>query len=67
MVETKARTDIESQDVQAKKSAAAQWCRHASKHAATVGGRPWLYLLVPHDEVKESSRLVDFFRFQERG
>ena len=64
MVETKARTDVETQEVAAKASAAAQWCRHASDHAATVGGKPWVYMLLPHDEVKESSRLVDYIRFQ---
>lgn len=67
MAETKARTDVESQEVQAKASAAAQWCRHASDHAATVGGKPWVYVLLPHDEVKESSRLLDYLRFQGRG
>ena len=64
MVETKARTDVETQEVAAKASAAAQWCRHASDHAKTVGGKPWVYVLLPHDEVKESSRLVDYLRFQ---
>ena len=67
MVETKARTDIETQEVAAKASAAAQWCRHASDHAKTVGGKPWVYVLLPHDEVKESSRLLDYLRFQARG
>ena len=67
MVETKARTDIESQEVQAKASAAAQWCRHASDHAAIVGGKPWVYVLLPHDEVKESARLVDCLRFQPKS
>jgi type III restriction enzyme len=64
MVETKARTDIDSQEVQAKAAAATQWCNHASGHAATVGGKAWKYLLVPHDEVNESKRLADFLRFE---
>ena len=63
MVETKARTDLESQEVQAKATAAMQWCEHASTHSASVGGKPWLYLLIPHDELQESKRLVDFLRF----
>lgn len=67
MVETKARTDVESQEVQAKASAAGKWCKHASDHAATVGGKPWVYLLLPHDEVKESMRLVDYLRFQPKS
>jgi type III restriction enzyme len=64
MVETKARTDIDTQEVQAKAAAAARWCRHASDHAASVGGKPWRYLLTPHDEVVESKRLIDFLRFE---
>ncbi|MHB1496061.1 MAG: hypothetical protein ACYCUY_11540, partial [Acidithiobacillus sp.] len=50
--------------VRAKAAAAARWCKHASDHAAQVGGKPWKYLLIPHDEVAESKRLVDFSRFE---
>jgi type III restriction enzyme len=64
MVETKARADINTQEVQAKAAAAARWCKHASDHAATVGTKPWRYLLVPHDEIAESKRLTDFLRFE---
>jgi type III restriction enzyme len=64
MVETKARGDIDTQEVQAKAAAAAKWCRHASAHAATVGGKPWRYVLVPHDDIAESRRLDDFLRFE---
>ena len=64
MAETKARTDIDTQEVQAKAAAAAKWCQHASDHAASVGAKPWMYLLIPHDSVKESERLGDYRRFQ---
>jgi type III restriction enzyme len=64
MVETKARGDINTQEVQAKAAAAARWCAHASDHAASVGSKPWKYLLVPHDEIVESKRLKDFLRYQ---
>ncbi|MEI8570970.1 type III restriction endonuclease subunit R [Methylomonas sp. LW13] len=64
MVETKARGDIDSQEVQAKAAAAARWCQNASEHAIETGTKPWTYLLLPHDEVVESKRLVDFQRFQ---
>lgn len=64
MVETKARADINTQEVQAKAAAAARWCKHASDHAATVDTKPWRYLLVPHDEIVESKRLTDFLRFE---
>jgi type III restriction enzyme len=60
MVETKARADIDTQEVQAKAAAAVRWCKHASDHAASVGSKPWHYLLVPHDSINESRRLTDF-------
>lgn len=64
MVETKARADINTHEVQAKAAAAARWCKHASDHAATVGTKPWKYLLLPHDEIAESKRLLDYLRFE---
>ncbi|WP_020564317.1 DEAD/DEAH box helicase family protein [Methylosarcina fibrata] len=64
MVETKAKGDIDSQEVQAKAAAAARWCRHASDYAAETGTKPWTYLLLPHDEIVESKRLADFQRFK---
>jgi type III restriction enzyme len=64
MVETKARADIDTQEVQAKADSAVRWCAHASVHAANVGGKPWKYLLLPHDEINESKRLTDFLRFE---
>lgn len=64
MVETKARIDMDTQEVQAKATAAARWCKHASDYAAAVGNKPWKYLLVPHDEIVESKRLNDFLRFE---
>ena len=67
MVETKARGDIDSQDVQAKAAAEVRWCIYASKHASEVSTKPWTYLLLPHDEITESKRLVDFQRFTASG
>lgn len=64
MVETKARADVNTQVVQAKAAAALRWCLHASNFTASVGGKPWKYLLVPHDEINESQRLIDFLRFE---
>lgn len=64
MVETKARADLDMQEIQAKAVAATQWCKHASAHAISVGTKPWKYLLIPHDEINESKRLVDFLRYE---
>ena len=52
--ETKAAKDIESPDVQNKAKAAVKWCEYASIHEKQVGGKPWAYLLIPHDAVNEA-------------
>jgi type III restriction enzyme len=56
LIETKKAQEVaaaqESEtDVKAKAEQATIWCRHASDYAKTVGGKPWKYLLVPHDAV----------------
>ena len=57
MIETKSRRELESAEVAAKKIAAEQWCRLASDHARTYGGKRWRYVLVPHDVVTENMTL----------
>jgi type III restriction enzyme len=64
MVETKARSDINTQEVQTKAAAAARWCEQASAYAAEVDAKPWKYLLLPHDEIIESRQLKDYLRFK---
>jgi type III restriction enzyme len=58
MVETKARNEMESAAVLAKKAAAVKWCGHATDHARSNGGKPWQYLLIPHDVVAENMTLA---------
>ena len=60
MVETKTRGDMESSEVQAKKESAVRWCVHASDYARTCNGKPWQYLLIPHDAVSENMTLAWF-------
>jgi type III restriction enzyme len=56
LIETKKAQEVaaalESEtDVKAKAEQATMWCKYASEYAKTVGGKPWKYLLVPHDAV----------------
>jgi len=44
--------------VLAKKEVALEWCANASNHAATYSGKPWRYLLIPHDEIAENITLA---------
>jgi len=55
--EIKATKDIEIQDVQNKAKAAVKWCDHATIHEKQVGGKPWAYLLIPHDAVNEAKTI----------
>lgn len=64
LAETKKRDDLKSDEVVAKAAAAVRWCKYASDHAKGVDGKPWKYILVPHDEIAESKRLADFLRFE---
>lgn len=57
IIETKAARDMETPDVKAKADAAVVWCKNASDYSVQHGGKPWKYLLVPHDVVASSSTL----------
>jgi type III restriction enzyme len=57
MIEAKARNDMQDAEVLAKKDAAVQWCSHATSHAVSHDGKPWAYLLVPHDAISENMTL----------
>ena len=49
--------DINADDVKEKANAAIKWCEYATKHELQNGGKPWLYLLIPHDAVTEAKTL----------
>ena len=64
MIETKARNELGAEDVKAKADAGALWCKYASGHSRTSRAKPWKYLLVPHDQVTEDKRLIDYLSFE---
>jgi type III restriction enzyme len=57
MVEPKRRSEMNALDVVAKKDAAMKWCKQASDHAKTYDGKPWKYVLIPHDVIAENVTL----------
>lgn len=69
MIETKKEKEVtEAQnaetEVKIKKDAAVLWCQRASDYAAQHGGKPWRYLLIPHDAVQPNvtlKALIDQF------
>ena len=62
MFEPKAKNQMRDADVLAKRDAAVKWCQHASAHALTCGGKPWKYVLIPHDVVAENMTLAGLTR-----
>ena len=60
IIETKKASDIETPEVQAKAVAARAWCKNASDYSQQHGGKPWKYLLIPHDAVAVNKTLSGF-------
>lgn len=58
LVEVKAEDDVDDADVQGKARAAVLWCSHATAHAATFGGKPWQYVLVPDSAIVPTADLA---------
>lgn len=54
MCETKARKDLNDDDVIKKATAAEEYCRAASKFNAENGGKPWEYVLISHVEIRSN-------------
>jgi type III restriction enzyme len=57
MLESKRRSELGTAVVEAKKAAAFQWCQRATAHTATYNGKPWSYVLIPHDVIAENMTL----------
>jgi len=57
MLEPKMATQMQDKDVLAKREVAIQWCAWASQHARSYNGKPWQYLLIPHDAIAENMTL----------
>lgn len=57
MLEPKARNQLQDPEVLAKRDAAILWCERASAHTASCSGKPWLYVLIPHDVIAENMTL----------
>ena len=58
MLEPKAKNEMENADVLAKKAAAVKWCKQATDYALTHGGKPWQYVLIPHDVIADNMTLL---------
>ena len=57
LCEAKSAAEMTDKEVQAKAKAAVEWCKHATAHEQKHGGKPWSYLLVPHDIISDNKTL----------
>jgi type III restriction enzyme len=57
MLEPKNKNELQDPDVQAKKEVAETWCQNATNHTKTHGGKPWQYILIPHDAIADNMTL----------
>jgi type III restriction enzyme len=57
MLEPKMKTQMDDPEVLAKKAAAVKWCQQASDYMQQHGGKPWVYVLIPHDAIAENMTL----------
>lgn len=55
MIEIKAANEMEDQEVRAKASAALKYCNFATEYTNEYGGKPWKYVLIPHDRIAKNS------------
>jgi type III restriction enzyme len=60
LCEPKRADQMQDSIVQAKARAAATWCKHASGHEQTNGGKPWRYLLIPHNAIADNMTIEGF-------
>jgi type III restriction enzyme len=54
MLEPKAQNEMNNLEVLAKKDVAMQWCQYASDYMLSHGGKPWQYVLIPHDAIAQN-------------
>lgn len=55
--EVKASNELDDATVKAKAAAATKWCKTATQHAPGGGTKPWVYLLIPDDQIRGNATL----------
>ena len=57
MLEPKRSSEMNDDEVLAKKEAAVKWCQHASEYMQRHGGKPWSCVLIPHNAIAQNMTL----------
>ena len=60
MLEPKASNQMDDAIVLLKKEAAIKWCKNATDYALANGGKPWIYLLLPHTAIATNMTIDGF-------
>ena len=60
--EPKRADQMKDQTVLAKAKAAATWCKHATDYEIQHSGKPWRYLLIPHDAIADNMTIEGLAR-----
>ena len=55
LIETKRADEIPSNEVQSKAQAALKYCNYTNEYTTEFGGKPWKYVLIPHDQVSKTN------------
>jgi len=58
LCEPKRASEMTDETVLAKADAATLWCKYATDHAKIDAGKPWTYLLIPHDQISAQMNLA---------
>jgi type III restriction enzyme len=62
MIETKKEADVDTAEVKEKMEAALEYCKHATDYTAKNGGKPWKYVLIPHNAVLANMSFENLMR-----
>jgi len=57
LCEPKRADQLQDPVVQAKATAAREWCKHAGEYELKNGGKPWRYVLIPHKDIGDNMTL----------
>ena len=66
VIEVKRADQLDVPLVQEKARAAVEWCGHATAHELKHGGKPWRYVLIPHDAITSQMTLAALVARYER-
>lgn len=57
LCEPKRASEMTDEEVLEKARAAIAWCERATRHELEHGGKPWSYLLIPHNQITDTRTL----------